>query len=119
METQTYTQDEKQRDEVNLPKQLLFSFIDIGLCFLLISLVTIYRTPTELYQLLEPINSTLGLLMIIILYRLCSFSLLGQTFGMKLFRVVLRNGQGKKLSGAERMLASFFILYKGVGYYDQ
>jgi len=52
-----------------------------------------------------------------ILYRFISVFFFGTTLGMRMMGVKLLNRYEEKLSTKERLLASFFILAKGVEYY--
>jgi hypothetical protein len=117
MAIENFVQHVQQYEEPSRLKQLLFNFLDIVLCYLAIAILLVYRTPIEIYQLVNGFNSTLCVLALIVVYRTCCLLLFGQTVGMKIFRVVLRNGLEKELTIKERLLASSFILYKGVAYY--
>lgn len=58
--------------------------------------------------------SILGLF---ILYRLITIALFDSTFGMMLMNIVFLNAEQEPLNAMEKILASIFILYRGVDYY--
>lgn len=53
-----------------------------------------------------------------ILYRFIALYFLDGTLGMKIFKIMLLNGNGEPLSLLEIILASLFILFRGVAYYS-
>jgi hypothetical protein len=108
----------KTKTEASLIKQVFIGLVDIVLALILVTLVLIYETPGPLFRLVSSINPTLLILLWLVAYRLISFIAFNGTVGMKLFGVVLLNGEQKALTIIEKILASVFILYKGVDYYN-
>lgn len=98
-------------------KQTLAGLVDVVLVISLVTGLLIYRYPTAIYHVISQENSTLLVFICFILYRLASLLLFNATLGMKLMRIELLNGEEQRLSIFEKMLAAFFILYKGVAYY--
>lgn len=119
MVTEGPVNTEQQWNIVSRFKQFLANIVDVGLCYLILSLILIYQIPARLYQWLEPFNATIVLLVFYLLYRLTCFLVFQRTIGMKLFRIALLNREMQKLSIIERLLASFFILFRGVEYYNR
>src|SRR5687768_6805206 len=107
----------EEKREASVLRQALAGMIDIVLILVLVSLLFIYQTPQPLYKLVAPINSTLLVFISLIIYRLFCFVIFKGTLGMKILKVNLLNGQLEPLLLMENIMASFFILYKGVAYY--
>jgi uncharacterized RDD family membrane protein YckC len=118
MTTETPIQQTDPGNEVSYNKQHLFNLIDVSLCYFPVTLVEIYRFPHFLFNWVGSIYSLLIVIALIIMYRLFCFLVFNRSIGMKLFRIKILNGEGKKLSIRDKILASFFLLYKGVGYYN-
>ena len=54
-----------------------------------------------------------------ILYRFIAILFLRGTLGMRTFNLVFLNEEEAKTDFTEKLLASFFILYRGVDYYQE
>ncbi len=65
------------------------------------------------------INPTLLLIIGLGLYRFLSILLFNGTVGMKLVKIIFLNGEMEPLNFNEKLLAAFFILYRGVDYYER
>jgi hypothetical protein len=105
--------------EISHVKKILCGLVDAALAILFVSLILVYQTPGQLYQLIAPIDPSLLILIGLIIYRFTSFAIFNGTVGMKLFGVILLSGEQQPLSIIEKLLASFFVLYKGVDYYSR
>lgn len=92
--------------------------IDAALTFAIFFLFCYFALPPFLAKAVES-HPNLCIFALFILYRLVSLLCFGKTSGMKLFNVVLLNSEEDKLSLNEKLLASIFILFKGVGYYKK
>jgi hypothetical protein len=108
----------EEKTEASLLRQVFIGLIDVVLALLVVTLISIYRFPEPLYQLFSFVNPTLLVLLWFVIYRLICFLFFDRTIGMKLFHAILLNGELESLSVKEKILASAFILYKGVGYYN-
>jgi uncharacterized RDD family membrane protein YckC len=64
-------------------------------------------------------NPNLSLFTGFILYRLISISIFNSTLGMKVLRLTFLTEDEEILSFKEKLLASIFILFKGVDYYRE
>ena len=104
--------------EASHGKQILVGLIDASLSLALVSALIITRKPEAFYLYLEGINSSLLVLLAFAIYRLLSLFFFNQTLGMRLFRLVLLNGDEQPLTRMEKSLAAIFILYRGVNYYQ-
>jgi hypothetical protein len=104
--------------EASYGKQVLAGLVDAALSLSLVTTLMITGVPEVFYQYLEHINSSLLTLIVFGFYRLVSLLLFHQTLGMKLCRVILLNGEEQPLTNGEKLLAAFFILYKGTSYYQ-
>jgi hypothetical protein len=109
----------EEKIEAGPIKQAILGLVDVVLSISLVVLLLKYQKPWPLYQLLSSINPVLLLLIGLIFYRLVCFTLFNGTIGMKLLGVVILNGEQQPLTLKEKLLASFFILYQGVDYYNR
>ena len=109
---------EESKEEASYFRKVFVGMIDILFILFLTGLFFIYQKPYALYQLLSAINGTLLVVICFVIYRMLSFFVFGRTIGMKIFNVCLLNGELQPLSFIEKLLASVFILYKGVDYYN-
>ena len=107
---------DESKEETSFLNQVFFGMIDVILAILPVTFLLIYQLP--LHKFLADINSTLLVVIFLIIYRLLCFLFFGGTLGMRIFNVILLNGEQQPLSLKEKILASFFILYKGVSYYN-
>ncbi len=64
-------------------------------------------------------NPNLSLFIGFILYRLITITLFNSTLGMRVFNLIFLNADEKLLSLKEKLLASIFILFRGVDYYRE
>ena len=107
---------DESKEETSFLRQAFVGMADVILALLVVIFLLIYQLP--LYKFLSDINSILLVVIFLIIYRLISFLCFGRTIGMKIFNVILLNGEEQPLSLKEKILASIFILYKGVGYHN-
>lgn len=110
-------EQEYEYREASYLQRLFSGLIDAALAILIVFLVVRYGVPAPLYQLAVSINPSLFALIMLVLYRVLALVLLGRTTGMFLLGIILLNGSYQRLSIVERLLAAFFILYRGVDYY--
>jgi uncharacterized RDD family membrane protein YckC len=110
---------------INLPeagpgRQVLAGLIDSILCLAIFTFfsVTVISRWVDEYPLLENINGTLLVLLMVIAYRFLCLLLFKQTVGMRLLRLVLLNGEEQPLTLLEKALAAIFILYRGTNYFQ-
>ena len=61
----------------------------------------------------------LPLLISFILYRFITIYFFDSTLGMKVFKLVFLNADEERLNLKEKLLASIFILFEGVDYYQE
>ncbi len=108
----------QETNEVNYLTRVVVGLIDAALSILVVTLIFVYQSPWFLYQLILPVNGTLLVLLCFIIYRFLFLILFNGTIGMKLFKVILLNGQEQQLSLIEKLLFCIFILYRGVDYYE-
>jgi len=102
-----------QYREAHLLKKLIAGLIDaaivLGVLLLLLNEVTIPAWLNPVFLLMAGLG----------LYRLLSLLLFNGTPGMKLFAIIFLNGEMEPLNLKEKSLAAFFILYRGVDYYER
>ena len=98
--------------------RVLVGMIDAVLTILFVTLLFVYQKPYFIYRVLLPINSTLLVFICFCIYRFIFLILFNGTIGMKLFKVVLLNGDEEPLSIKGKFFFSIFILYKGMDYYQ-
>src|SRR6476660_8970320 len=99
-------------------KKVIIGFIDIILSCVLFALLPLDNWAEPFYRLPFPFDTVL-LSASLAFYRMITLLLFNGTVGMKLLGVTFLSGEGLSLSLKEKLLASFFILYKGVGYYNR
>lgn len=95
---------------------ILSGLIDAALVIALFLFIYHFTLP----DLLAPVIKTYPNLCIValyIFYRLLTILLFDATPGMKMLDLVFLNSEEEKLSIKEKILASFFILFRGVDYY--
>lgn len=101
-------------------KKVLIGLVDaaivLGMCWQYAQYLEGQSLTGKLAYAVPPVISIVGVFM---LYRLCCLLLLNGTLGMKLFKVIFLNGEEDSLLFYEKFLAAFFILYKGIDYYDK
>jgi hypothetical protein len=99
-------------------RHIFSGFVDAAFSVGLVTTIIITRKPELIYRGMENINSTLVVLIVFIIYRLVSLFFFEKTLGMKLFKVILLNGEEQPLKGKEKLLAAIFVLYRGTSYYQ-
>ena len=108
---------DESKEEASYLSQVFVGMVDVVLSLGLFALVFSLQFRETLIGIFSVINPILLLVLWLAIYRLLSFAIFGRTIGMKLFNIVLLNGEEQALSFKEKILASVFILYKGVRYY--
>lgn len=92
----------------NYSAKLIASLVDIILVgFLMGVFLPLYK--------INPFLFMLGF----IFYRVVTIYFIGSTLGMRIFRMLFLNADEEDLSTKEKVLAAFFILYKGADYYQE
>jgi uncharacterized RDD family membrane protein YckC len=109
----------EEKIEASYLSKVFMGLIDVVLALLSLTLVFVYLLPKPVCEALCTINSWLLALIGLVIYRLLSFTFFNRTIGMKIFNVCLLNSDLRPLSFIEKLLASVFILYKGVDYYKK
>ena len=100
-------------------RQRFVGLIDVVIIFLVLVAILIYQKPLLVFKFISKINSPVLYIAALIIYRLICLLIFNVTIGMTILRVRLLNGELKKLTIKERILAAFFVLYKGVSYYNK
>ena len=103
--------------EAGLGLRVFAGLIDASLSLGLVTALAVTGKPEVFYYLLPHINPTLLVLILFVVYRLVSLLFFNQTLGMRIFRLTLLNGEEQQLNYLEKLLAAFFILYRGTAYY--
>jgi|GEM_PF-3843767 len=109
----------KSFKEAGYLRKTAAGFSDAILTIILFTVLYIYKEPGFLYEWLLAINPTLAVFIGFILYRLITLILFNGTIGMYLANIKLLNAEQKHLSFLERFFAAFFILYRGINYYNR
>ena len=103
--------------EASYGRQVIVGLIDAALSTTLV-LLFIIKWPVLGNNYFKDVNGSLMVLVVFVIYRLFSLLLFHQTVGMRLFRVVLFNGDEQPLTFLEKTLAAIFILFRGTAYYQ-
>ena len=103
--------------EASYAKQVLVGLVDAFLCLTLAVTLSITKQPAVLYQLMGNGNSSHFVFILFVVYRFISLCFFDQTIGMRLFHVIILNGENQPLTFLEKLLAAIFILYRGTDYY--
>src|SRR5688572_3265236 len=88
---------------------LIDALLTIGFCLALFSFFP---------KITENINPSLCVFFGLIIYRFITILFFNSTLGMKVFNLIFLSGDQENLNIKEKVLASFFILFQGVDYYD-
>jgi hypothetical protein len=110
---------EDERIEASPSRQRFVGLIDVVIVFAVLASINIYHWPFAVYRFFVTINSIVLFVSCLIVYRLICLLFFNATIGMKSLRVVLLNGEMEKLTIKEKILAAFFVLYRGVSYYNK
>jgi hypothetical protein len=102
--------------EASYGRQIIVGLIDASLSIIFVILFII-KMPEFVNTYFKDVNGSLLVAVVFVLYRLFSLLLFHQTVGMRLFRVVLLNGEEQPLTFLEKSLAAVFILFCGTAYY--
>jgi signal transduction histidine kinase len=108
-----------ERMEASPSRQRFVGLIDVVIVFAVLASINIYHWPFAVYRFFVTINSIVLFVSCLIVYRLICLLFFNATIGMKSLRVVLLNGEMEKLTIKEKILAAFFVLYRGVSYYNK
>jgi signal transduction histidine kinase len=108
-----------ERMEASPSRQRFVGLIDVVIVFAVLASINIYHWPFPVYRFFVTINSIVLFVSCLIVYRLICLLFFNATIGMKSLRVVLLNGEMEKLTIKEKILAAFFVLYRGVSYYNK
>lgn len=110
-----------ERQEVPAEYWRIASAGIIDAAFAIFCVVLLYRLQqfAPIAFLIDTINATVLVLMLLIIYRLITITFFSGTFGMFLLKITFLNGEDQRLTFVESLLASVFILYAGVNYYNR
>ena len=104
-----------EEHQANPIKRNLAGIIDAAIILAFIAAALFY-----LPQLFSArFNNGLYILLVLAVYRLFFILMVNGTPGMLLFRIKLLNDDLDPLSLKEKILAAFFILFRGVAYYNK
>jgi hypothetical protein len=110
---------DEEEIEASPSKQRFVGLIDVVIVFAVLACINMYHWPFAVYRFFVTINSIVLFVSCLIVYRLICLLFFNATIGMKSLRVVLLNGEMEKLTIKEKILAAFFVLYRGVSYYNK
>lgn len=96
---------------------VLAGLIDSAIPICVFVFYFIYLSEESLHVITGIADPNLWVLMGFIIYRSVSILLFDQTLGMRLFSLQYLNSNEELLSISEKLLASIFILFRGVDYY--
>jgi hypothetical protein len=97
----------------------LAGLLDAAFAIFCVVLLFRFYTIAPIAFLLESINSTLLVLILLVVYRFLTITFFSATFGMFLLKIKFLNGDDEPLSFTESVLAALFILYNGTSYYNR
>ena len=97
----------------------LAGLLDAAFAILCVVLLFRYQSLAPVRFLIININASLLVLIWLMLYRFITIAFLNGTIGMHMLRIQFLNGDEQPLTFKESLLASFFILYAGVNYYNK
>lgn len=95
---------------------ILSGLIDAALAIALFLLIYHFALPALLAPVVKAYPN-LSIVVLYLFYRLVTILLFDATPGMKLMHLVFLNSREEGLSIKEKIMASFFILFRGVDYY--
>ena len=99
-------------------KITLAGFVDAIIAIVIEIILIFYRQPTFIYKWIANINTSLFAFIILIVSRLLFILIFDRSLGMMLLRLVFLNHEEKQLSIIEKLCAGFFLLIRGVEYYE-
>ncbi len=105
--------------EANAWKKNIAGIIDAAIIIAFVIGVTSLLPQNILDKLQRPIRIEFYILILLALYRLVLIIFLNEPVGMRICRIKFLNGSLQPLSLKEKILAAFFILTNGIGYYDR
>lgn len=107
--------------EASYFKTLVAGFIDFIISAGILWAIYYYHSPAWLFDFLSSlaVNNVVILVIIHFIIRTLAILAFGRTPGMMFLGLLFLNGSMIKLTFKERLLASVFILYKGVDYYNR
>jgi uncharacterized RDD family membrane protein YckC len=100
-------------------RKIIAGLIDAALIILAVIWIMRSGIPGPLYAFAVHYSPELLILMLLIVYRFLTILFFRGTLGMAIWGIQFLNGEGNPLSVKESLLASFFILHKGVDYYNR
>ncbi len=104
--------------EANALKKNIAGIIDAAIIIAFFIGVTSFLPQNILDKLQHPIRIEFYILILLALYRLVLIIFFNETVGMRICRIKFLNGGLQPLSLKEKILAVFFILINGTGYYN-
>ena len=105
--------------EVNAIKKNIAGIIDAAIIIAFVVVLTSFLPQNILDKLQHPIRIEFYILILLALYRMVLIIFFNETAGMRICKIKFLNGSLQPLSLKEKILAAFFILINGTGYYDR
>ena len=105
--------------EVNPIKKNIAGIIDAAIIIAFVVVLTSFLPQNILDKLQHPIRIEFYILILLALYRMVLIIFFNETVGMRICKIKFLNGSLQSLSLKEKILAAFFILINGTGYYDR
>lgn len=100
-------------------RKIIAGLIDAALIIMLVVFIMRSGVPGPLYTFGAVYSPELLILILLIVYRFFTILFFRGTLGMAIWGIQFLNGEGERLSVKESLLASFFILHRGVDYYSR
>lgn len=114
-----FTGIEKEHQEASLARRNLSGLID---AVFIVVLASILFSRLDLDFISTPrfaLQNELLVLLLLAVYRFLMLMLTSSTLGMGIAGITLLNPDFKKLNILEKLLAAFFVLFRGVDYYKR
>lgn len=100
-------------------RKIIAGLIDAALVILAVIWIMRSGIPGLLYTFAVHYSPELLILMLLIVYRFLTILFFRGTLGMAIWGIQFLNSEGERLSVKESLLASVFILHRGVDYYSR
>jgi hypothetical protein len=106
---------ETDRQEAGFVRRVCMRIVDLAIPFAILSFIFYIKWPA--FNFMLRYNFTVLVILFVFVFRFAGIILTGASVGMKVMRVELLDGYLQPLNFKSRMLAGFFILYRGADYY--
>lgn len=100
-------------------RKIIAGLIDAALVILAVIWIMRSGIPGPLYTFAVHYSPELLIVMLLIVYRFLTILFFRGTLGMAIWGIQFLNSEGERLSVKESLLASVFILHRGVDYYSR